>query len=136
MKRIDATEEKLSPRQIRFLEALFVENGTAQAARAAGVSRASAERWQREPGFRAVFERVRQERFEQATTRLREAAGEAVSTLLAVMRDESNPATARVSAARSALEFTSRAVEIENLERRLDELEQRLSAGIPGRRVA
>ncbi len=59
-------------------------------------------------------------------TRLQQVSGAAVSVLVQVMADKSNPAATRVNAAKTVLEFSFRAVELEDLAERIAALEQRM----------
>lgn len=107
-------------------EAPFVKTGTiAQAAQQAGVSERTLYRWlQQDEVFRAAYQAARRQAVQQAIARLQQSAGEAVDTLRAVMRNSTNPASAQVTSARTILEFSMRAVELEDLEERLAALEQ------------
>jgi hypothetical protein len=55
---------------------------------------------------------------------LQQASGAAVSTLLKVMLDANAPASTRVRAADSVLDHAAKAIEIEDIEARLSELER------------
>lgn len=52
------------------------------------------------------------------------ASDEAVTTLRELMLKESAPASARISAARTVLEYSRRAAGLEEVEARLEELEE------------
>jgi len=71
---------------------------------------------------------ARREAFGQATARLQQASGAAVSTLLKVMVDPNSPASTRVRAADSVLDHGAKAIEIEDIEVRVAELERSLAA--------
>ena len=64
----------------------------------------------------------------QVVVQFKSAAGEAVAALVAIVRDPEAPASARVSGARTILEFTGRAVEIVDLHVRIQKLEQEAAA--------
>jgi hypothetical protein len=90
----------------------------------AGVSEGTLYRWLREdPEFRATYSEARRECVRQATARLQQACGQAVQTLMDVQVSEDTTASARVSAAKAVLELAYKAVEIEDLEARVAELE-------------
>jgi len=59
---------------------------------------------------------------------LQQATGAAVSTLLKVMVDPNTPASTKVRAADSVLDHSAKAIEIEDLEVRLTELERATEA--------
>jgi hypothetical protein len=64
---------------------------------------------------------------------LQQAAGAAVSTLLKVMVDANTPAATRVRASDSVLAHAAKAIEIEDIEARVAELERAAEAATPGR---
>ena len=76
---------------------------------------------------------LEQAAFGQSVTRLQQASGAAVSTLLKIMVDSAAPASTRVRAADSALDHSAKAIEIEDIEARVSEME-RPSASQDGRR--
>jgi hypothetical protein len=69
------------------------------------------------------FKAARREAFGQAVARLQQASGAAVSTLLKIMVDATAPASTRVRAADSVLDHGAKAIEIEDIEARVSELE-------------
>ena len=64
----------------------------------------------------------------QSIARLQHATGAAVSTLLKVMIDPSTPASTKVRAAHSVLEYSAKWIEIEDIEARVEELERAAEA--------
>jgi hypothetical protein len=60
----------------------------------------------------------------QATSRLQQASGAAVATLVKIMVDPNAPASPRVRAADSVLDHAAKAIEIEDIEARLAALER------------
>ena len=89
-------------------------------------------RWQKEPEFQAAYRQARREAFGQATARLQQASGAAVSTLLKVMVDQNTPASTKVRAADCVLDRAGKAIELEDIEARLSELERAAEASKPG----
>ena len=61
---------------------------------------------------------------QQATARLQQASSDAVTALQSVMNDTEAPAPARVNAAKAVLELAVKAIEVEDLEARVQELER------------
>jgi hypothetical protein len=59
----------------------------------------------------------------QSTARMQQATGAAVSTLLKIMVDPTSPASTRVRAAESVLSHATKAIEIEDIDVRVAELE-------------
>ena len=60
----------------------------------------------------------------QATARLQQASSAAASIILTLMLDPHVPATSRLRAAQGVLEHGARAIELEDLEGRLGQLEE------------
>ena len=81
-------------------------------------------RWSQKPEFREAFRKARRDAFSQAVARLQNASSAAAATLLRVMLDQSAPAASRVRAADCVLQHAVRAMEIEDLEIRIQHLEQ------------
>jgi hypothetical protein len=77
-----------------------------------------------EPEFDAAYRKARRAAFAQATARLQQATGAAVSTLLNIMVDANTPPSTRVRAADSVLDHAKQAIEIEDVEVRVAALEQ------------
>jgi hypothetical protein len=81
-------------------------------------------RWMKEPEFNAAYREARPAAFSQSIARLQQASGAAVSTLLKVTVDSSTPPSTKVRAADSVLEHSAKAIELEDIEARLSELER------------
>ncbi len=125
----------LTPRQQRALMALLAEPTIARAAEASGVGERSLRRWLAEPAFSRAFRAARREAFGHAISLTQKYAPTAVATLTKVMTDPAATWSARVSAATSLLRFGRDAVELDDLEARLTDLEQSMGSGrAPGRR--
>jgi hypothetical protein len=131
MKQADASilpfNRTLSRRQQKAIIALLSEETLHGAADVAGVNQATLWRWQQQPAFSEAYREARREAVKRAVARLQQAASKAVDALSAVMNDSDAGATARVSAARAVLEFAIKGGEIEDMERRLADLEDRLA---------
>jgi hypothetical protein len=81
-------------------------------------------RWLQVPEFQAAFRAAKWAVYSQAIGRLHQMSTAAVSTLGKVMVDPSTPAAVKVRSADSILNHTTKAIETENLEARLTELER------------
>jgi hypothetical protein len=77
---------------------------------------ANAARWLKIPEFDKAYREARRAAYGQATARLQEAAGAAVSTLFKIMVDTNAPPSTRVRAADSVLNHAKQAIEIEDIE--------------------
>ena len=69
--------------------------------------------------------------FSQSIGRMQQASGAAVSTVLKIMVDPNAPASTRLRAADILLDRTAKAIEIEDIEVRLSELERQASSSKP-----
>jgi hypothetical protein len=95
-----------------------------EAAEQSRVSERSIMRWLKEPEFQTQYQAAKSELLQATVNRLRTVAMDAVTTLHVVATEESNPPASRVSAGRAILEMLLRAVEVEDLCKRLDRLER------------
>jgi hypothetical protein len=93
----------------------------------ASISEPTLWRWLQREDFQTAYRQARREAVSQAVAYLQRVAGEAVDTLSTVMLDAQKPTSARVSAARAVLDLAIRGVEIEDLEARIQALEQCLA---------
>jgi hypothetical protein len=89
-------------------------------------------RWLQLTEFQAAYRQARREAFGQATARLQQASGAAVSTLLKVMVDQSTPASTKVRAADCVLDRAGKAIEIEDIEARVAAMELAAEISKPG----
>jgi hypothetical protein len=108
--------------------ALLTQRNTEEAARAVGIGSATLMRWLQIPEFQAAFRAAKLAAYSQTIGRLHQMSSAAVSTLGKVMVDPSTPPATKVRAADSILDHTTKAIEIENLEARLPELERAAEA--------
>ncbi len=95
-----------------------------------GVAHKTLLRWLQIPEFQAAYRKARRAAFSQSIARLQQATSAAVSTLLKVMVDPGTPASTKVRAADSVLDHSAKAIEIEDIEARVSELER--AAALPG----
>ena len=114
---------QLSGKQITALSALLRERTIEDAAERAQVHERTIRRWLKDPFFGEAYRQARRDAVAIATGRLQQVAAEAVTTLQSVMRDDTAPAPARVSAAKTVLELAVKAIEIEDLTARIEVLE-------------
>jgi len=115
---------KFSRKMEEAVAALLTHKNHEEAARAVGLGTATLLRWQKLPEFQAALCQARRDAFSQSVARLQQASSAAVSTLLKVMVDPSTPPSTKVRAADSVLGHAARAIEIEDIERRVSELER------------
>jgi len=120
---------QISNKQEKGVSALLTCPSIAEAARKSGIGETTLRRWMKEPDFAEAYRQARKQVAEQAAARIQLAMGEAVETLRAVMNDSDAPASARVSAARAILETAFKAIEQEEIEQRLQALENQILIG-------
>jgi hypothetical protein len=123
--------EKLSRKQEALIAALLLAPTLADAAHTAGIGEVTAWRWLKEPTFQTAYREARRAVVQQAITKAQRATGTAVETLVTIMQDVNAPASARVSAAKTVLDISVKAVELEDLEQRLAALEAQAKGGGP-----
>ena len=110
------------------IAALLSQRSIDEAARAIEVAPNTLLRWRKEPDFRVAYLAARHLAYSPSIARLQQATGAAVSTLLKVMVDPITPAATKVRAAHSALEHSAKAIEIEDIEVRVAELERNVES--------
>jgi hypothetical protein len=120
--------EKLGRKQEDAIAALLSQRSIEDAARTCGVGGRTLLRWLKLPEFNAAYREARRAAVSQSVARLQQATGAAVSTLLKVMVDPNTPASTKVRAADSVLDHSAKAIEIEDLDVRLTELERATEA--------
>ena len=116
-------DDNLTPIQERAIVALLANSTIKRAAKSVGIDDATLWRWLQDKHFHAAYRAARRESVSQAIARLQQASTEAVNTLREIVKDKQQPAPARVSAAKAILEFSIKAVEIEDMAERLAEVE-------------
>ena len=115
---------KLTAKQERAIAALLAHSTIEAAASSLGVNAATVYRWLGEPCFVAAYRGARRRAVEQAIARLQQVSSAAVAVLLQVAGDKGVNASTRVAAASKILDLSLRAVEIEDIQARLEALEQ------------
>ena len=109
-------------KQDEFIRALLTNPSVESAAKAVGISRATAWRWMKDPAVIARLAEARRDSMKAAMAKLQQAASASVDCLCEIQR-EGESESARVSAARVILEQALRSVELQGVQERLDALE-------------
>ena len=115
---------KLTPKQEQAILALLTNQGVDNAARAVGIGPRTLYRWMNEPLFDKAYRKARRDAFGQGTARLQQASGAAVSSILKIMVDQHAAASTKLRAAELVLTHGAKAIEIEDVEARVLELER------------
>jgi hypothetical protein len=116
--------DKLAPKQETALLAMLTARNVEEAARTAGVPTRSLHRWLTEPMFVNAYLEARRMAYSQAITRLQQMSSAAVTVLGKVLVDANTPASTKVRAADSILDHAAQAIELEDIEARVSELER------------
>ncbi len=115
---------KFGRKKEEAVAALLNQRSVEEAARSVGIGANTLLRWMQEPEFEEAWREARRLAFGQSIARLQQAASAAATTLLKIMVDPNAPAASRVRAADSVLEHAAKAMEIEDIEMRVSELER------------
>ena len=115
---------KLGRKKESAVLALLTQRNVEEAARVAGVGVRTLYRWTKEPVFDAAYRSAQRAAFSQSVARLQHMSAAAVSVLGKVISDAGAPPACRVRAADIILERAAEAIEIEDIEARVAELER------------
>jgi hypothetical protein len=116
--------DEIPPKQQKALAALLNCSTVPEAAIACGMGETTIYRFLRDAAFKAQYRHARAEIVEHAITQLQRDCATASRTLREVCEDKIAPSSARVSAARAILDGAVKAVELQDLTARLEELEK------------
>lgn len=115
---------KLSRKKELAVAALLQSATIKEAAEKVGIAEITLWRWlKEEEEFRNAFREAKREAVSLAISRVQQICGEAVETLREIMLT-GQAESPRVQAARAILELALKALEIEEMEKRLEELEK------------
>jgi hypothetical protein len=126
---------KFTRKKEEAIAALLSQRSIEEAARVANVGTNTLLRWLKIPEFLTAYRDARRTVVLQANARLQHATSAAASTLMKTMVDPNAPASCRLRAAESILTHAAKAIEIEDIEARVADLER--AAGMqkpPGRK--
>lgn len=115
---------KFDRKKEEAIAAFLTQRNVEEAARVVGISANTLLNWMKLPEFQTALRQARRAAFGQSVARLQQASSAAVSTLLKVMVDPNTPAATRVRAADSVLDHSAKAIELEDIEARVVELER------------
>ena len=115
---------KFGRKKEEAIVALLTQRNLEEAARSIDIDPKTLLRWMKDPEFDASYREARRLAYGQSIARLQHAASAASSTLLKIIIDPTSPASCRLRAADSVLSHAAKAIEIEDIEARLSELER------------
>ena len=120
-------KEILTEKQRRAIPFLLAAPSIEEGCRQARVSKATVYGWLKEEAFREEIRRQREEVVRAALDTLKANTAKATETLVKLLDSEKEGIQAR--AAEDIIEFTQKAIELEELERRIAAIEKRLDQG-------
>jgi len=121
--KVERHGSKLTRKKEEAIAALLTEPTIAGAAKKAGISESSILRWLKDEEFQTEYRKARRESVSAAISLLQHASGQAVTTLVEVMLDPESSGSVKISAARTVLENSLKAIELEDLAQRIQALE-------------
>lgn len=119
----------LPQKQTKAIVSLLNCRTVSEAATQSGVNESTIWRWMREQAFQEALQEAKNRIVAQAIIQLQQATGEAVATLRSIATDNEAPASSRVSAAKTVLDFAIRALKMEDIENRIKALEEETKGG-------
>jgi uncharacterized protein YbjT (DUF2867 family) len=127
------SENSLSKAEMKLLLPLACGMNAEQAARQAGVNVRTVFRRLKNPEFRRQIQAMRADMMQRTSGTLTAAGGEAVKTMVELMRSPT-PFAVRLGAARAVVELSMKVRETVEIEQRLAELEERMAATTPAKK--
>ena len=118
--------EKYSQNKDKAILALLQEPTIEKAAARCGISEVTLWRWQQRKDFQEIYQAARLRITDAAIAQIQQASVEAVEVLRDVMKKAYKNPAARVSAAKIILEIAFNATELNRIEDRLTELEEKI----------
>jgi transposase-like protein len=119
---------KFARKQEEAIAALLTQRNIDEAAKAIGVAPNTLLKWMKLPEFQASYREARRAPFGQAVARLQQGTSAAATTLLKALVDPGTPASVKVRAAEAIFNHAAKAIEIEDIEARVSELERAAGA--------
>jgi hypothetical protein len=119
---------KFARKKEEAIAALLTQRNIEEAAKVAGIGANTLLRWLKVPEFQAAYREARRAAFGQAIARLQQGTSAAATTLLKTMIDPDTPASVKVRAAEAIFNHAAKAIEIEDIEARVSELERATQA--------
>ena len=123
---------KFGRKKEEAIAALLTQQTIENAARSIGIGVSTLLRWQKDPEFDAGYRAAQRAAYRQTTARLQQASPAAATVLTKLMVDSNTPASVRARTADSVLSHAAKAIEIQDLEARVAELERATEASKPG----
>ena len=113
----------MTPRKEKALQALLVSRTKAEAATRAGIGESTLREYMKDPEFADRYKEAFGDMVRDATRQAQQTLSPALSTLREIMLDKGEQAQARITAARSVLEYSLKLCEQTDILEQLRELE-------------
>ena len=115
---------KFGRKKEEAIAALLTQRNIEEAAKTVGIAPNTLLSWLKIPEFQAAYREARRAAFGQAVARLQQGTSAAATTLLKTLVDPGTPASVKVRAAEAIFNHAAKAIEIEDIEARVAELER------------
>lgn len=115
---------KMHEQQELVISALLTERSIKEASKKAGVGEHTVYRWMATPEFDKAYKQAKRKILDHAISQIQLSVTEAVGVLRSIMNDEESPPSSRVTSAKTILEQALKAVELEDVVKRVEELER------------
>jgi transposase-like protein len=119
---------KFGRKQEEAIAALLTQRNIDEAAKAVGIATNTLLKWMKQPEFQKAYREARRAAFSQSIARLQQGTSAAATTLIKLLLDPNTPASVRARVADSIFAHASKAIEIEDIEARVSELEHAAEA--------
>jgi hypothetical protein len=119
-----ARNSTLERKQEEVIAALLTQRNMEEAARTAGVGIRTLIRWMKLPEFQKAYREARRAAFNQSIARLQQGTSAAATTLIKLLIEPGTPPAVRARVADSIFNHAAKAIEIEDVEARVAELER------------
>jgi len=116
--------EKMDKQKELVITALLTERSIELAAKKSGIGEHTIYRWMATPEFDKAYKEAKRKILDHAISQIQISVTEAVGVLRSIMNDTENPASSRVSSAKTIIEQALKAVELEDVVKRVEELER------------
>ena len=134
MRQMTGHGSKFGRKKEEAIVALLTQRNLEEAARSIGVAPNTLLKWQKLPEFEAAYRDARKVAYRQAVARLQQGTSAAATTLLKTLIDPDTPASVKVRAAEAIFNHAAKAIEFEDIDARLRELEAAAEANKDGTR--
>jgi hypothetical protein len=115
---------KFGRKQEEAIAALLTQRNIDEAAKAVGIAPNTLLKWMKLPEFQTAYREARRAAFSQSIARLQQGTSAAATTLIKLLLDPNTPASVRARVADSIFNHAAKAIEIEDIEARVCELER------------